>query len=65
MIGASAFPVTLLQEAQDEIDIPSYAKWGKLTMQETKARYPHADIIDYLHKGSESNQDKTIEKFKL
>ena len=31
--------------------IPSYAKWGRLAMKETKKRYPNADIIDYLHIG--------------
>jgi len=45
--------------------IPAYAKWGKLAIKETESKYPKARIIDYLHEGSESQKDFTIEKFKL
>lgn len=58
-----AFPVQ--QSASAEKDIPSYAKWGRMAMKETKAKYPDADIIDYLHRGSETKDGSTIEKFKL
>ncbi|HLG27867.1 MAG TPA: DUF3889 domain-containing protein [Paenisporosarcina sp.] len=51
--------------AHAQQEIPSYAKWGKLAMKETQAKYPNANIIDYLHVGSESKEDSTIEKFKL
>lgn len=44
---------------------PAYAKWGQLAMKEVKAKYPNAAIIDYLHEGSETVGDSTIEKFKL
>lgn len=44
---------------------PSYAKWGRLAMKEVHVKYPNADIIDYLHEGSASQGDLTIEKFKL
>src|SRR4051794_25735852 len=44
---------------------PAYAKWGKLAVQETQAKYPHANIIDYLPEGSETRSESTIEKFKL
>ncbi|MCG7345700.1 YqzG/YhdC family protein [Sporosarcina sp. ACRSL] len=44
---------------------PAYAKWGMLAIKETKQKYPDANIIDYLHVGSETNGDTTIEKFKL
>jgi len=59
-------PVTVHESvhAQDESE-PSYAKWGRLAMKETKAKYPDADIIDYLHIGKEENGDTTKEKFKL
>ncbi|MFD1361386.1 YqzG/YhdC family protein [Lentibacillus salinarum] len=50
---------------QPQQDIPSYAKWGRLAMKETKSRYPDADIIDYLHQGREDQEDATVEKFKL
>jgi hypothetical protein len=46
-------------------EIPAYAKWGKLAIKETQSKYPNANIIDYLHEGSESRGDSTIEKFKL
>ncbi|MBP1948987.1 YqzG/YhdC family protein [Virgibacillus litoralis] len=58
-----AFPVQ--QIAVAKIDIPSYAKWGRMAMKETKAKYPNADIIDYLHRGSETKDGSTVEKFKL
>ena len=51
--------------AQTKQEIPSYAKWGRLAMQETQTKYPNADIIDYLYEGSELKDDSTIEKFKL
>ena len=46
-------------------EIPAYAKWGKLAIKETQSKYPNANIIDYLHEGSETQEDVTIEKFKL
>lgn len=46
-------------------EIPAYAKWGQLAMQETQSKYPNASIIDYLHEGKESKENSTIEKFKL
>ncbi|GIO16435.1 hypothetical protein J19TS2_59900 [Cohnella xylanilytica] len=30
---------------------PSYAKWGRIAMQETRSRYESASIVDYLHAG--------------
>ncbi|WP_209809785.1 DUF3889 domain-containing protein [Ammoniphilus resinae] len=30
---------------------PSYAKWGRLAMVETKKKHPRAEIIDYQHVG--------------
>ena len=52
--------ISNIQEA-----VPAYAKWGKLAIKETHAKYPSAKVIDYLHEGSESKRDTTIEKFKL
>ena len=46
-------------------ETPAYAKWGKLAIKEVQTKYPKANIIDYLHEGSESKEDSTIEKFKL
>ncbi|KAA0966196.1 DUF3889 domain-containing protein [Sporosarcina sp. ANT_H38] len=46
-------------------EVPAYAKWGQLAIKETQSKYPNANIIDYLHEGSESKVDSTIEKFKL
>ena len=44
---------------------PAYAKWGRLAMEETKAKYPNAQIIDYLHIGKTTSQSIETEKFKL
>ncbi|MGF9966961.1 YqzG/YhdC family protein [Bacillus rhizoplanae] len=45
---------------------PPYAKWGKLAVQQTKEKYPQADIIDYLHIGRRPKTVNTsVEKFKL
>lgn len=48
-----------------EDDIPSYAKWGRLAMKETRSKYHDADIVDYLHRGREDKGESTVEKFKL
>lgn len=44
---------------------PAYAKWGRLAMQNTMAKYPSADVIDYLHIGREVGSVTSVEKFKL
>ncbi|GAB3053716.1 DUF3889 domain-containing protein [Virgibacillus ainsalahensis] len=44
---------------------PAYAKWSRIAIKETISKYPDADVIDYLHMGRESQDDATIEKFKL
>ncbi|WP_404451862.1 YqzG/YhdC family protein [Virgibacillus necropolis] len=44
---------------------PSYAKWGKIAMKETKEKYTHADIIDYLHISREKGMEYSTERFKL
>lgn len=55
------FPsIALTQE-----EIPAYAKWGRLAVKEVQSKYPDATVIDYLHEGSETKGDTTIEKFKL
>ncbi len=46
-------------------EIPAQAQWGKVAIKETQAKYTQAKIIDYLHVGSEVNEDSTIEKYKL
>lgn len=46
--------------------VPPYAKWGKLAVEETKKHYPQADIIDYLHIGRDSlGTHQAREKFRL
>lgn len=50
---------------QQHEQTPAYAKWGALAVKETKQKYPNANIVDYLHIGSETKDDTTIEKFKL
>ena len=63
VIGISNYTPT--SQTQTQVEIPAYAKWSQIAIKETKIKYPNADIIDYLHEGSESNADSTIEKFKL
>ncbi|MEK4424679.1 DUF3889 domain-containing protein [Solibacillus sp. FSL K6-1523] len=46
-------------------ETPAYAKWGALAMREAQNQYPHAQIIDYLHRGRETREDVIIEKFKF
>ena len=50
---------------QTQLEIPAYAKWSKIAIKETQLKYPNADIIDYLHEGSETNENSTTEKFKF
>ena len=45
--------------------IPPYAKWGLMAMEKTHAKYPNADIIDYLHIGRVTGPKTSTEKFKL
>lgn len=65
MISAHSAPTHIPTIAHAQQEDPAYAKWGKLALQETQAKYPNANIIDYLHEGSESKDGFTIEKFKL
>jgi len=46
-------------------EVPTYAKWGRLAMEETQSKYPSANIVDYLYEGSEVKGNSTIQKFKL
>ncbi|WP_042220920.1 YqzG/YhdC family protein [Oceanobacillus manasiensis] len=69
-LGLSAFigqalPPADVEPQQEQVQTPAYAKWGKIAMKETKAKYPNADIIDYLHEGSRKNGDSEVEMFKL
>ena len=63
IVNAAPTLIPAIAHAQQEI--PAYAKWGQLAMQETQSKYPHATIIDYLHEGRELKENSTIEKFKL
>ncbi|MET4559908.1 YqzG/YhdC family protein [Lysinibacillus parviboronicapiens] len=63
MVNAAPLHMSTIVHAQQQA--PSYAKWGRLAMKETQAKYPQAKIIDYLHEGKETSADATIEKFKL
>jgi hypothetical protein len=49
----------------DQKTEPAYAKWGRLAVEKTKAKYPHAQIVDYLHVGRVQNPKVTTETFKL
>jgi hypothetical protein len=45
--------------------IPSYAKWGRVAMKKAHAKYPNAQIIDYLHIGKITGAQTSTERFKL
>ena len=64
-ITYNSTPVHLPSIPYTHQEIPAYAKWGQLAMQETQSKYPNASIIDYLHEGKESKENSTIEKFRL
>lgn len=54
---------TIIEQPTSE---PSYAKWGRLAIQEAMKKYPTAEIVDYLHVGRQSISDSTAqETFKL
>jgi hypothetical protein len=63
LVNAASIHIPTILHAQQVQ--PAYAKWGKLAIKETQSKYPNAKVIDYLHEGSESQKDVTIEKFKL
>jgi hypothetical protein len=65
LIAVNAAPTHVSTIALAQQEVPAYAKWGRLAIKETQSKYPNANIIDYLHEGSESKEDSTIEKFKL
>ncbi|MCM3711398.1 DUF3889 domain-containing protein [Sporosarcina luteola] len=62
-VHASVADITIPTQQHEQT--PAYAKWGALAVKETKQKYPDANIVDYLHIGSETKDDTTIEKFKL
>ncbi|MEX2105168.1 MAG: DUF3889 domain-containing protein [Bacilli bacterium] len=58
--------ITTEHKAYAKPEEPTYAKWGRLAMQETKNKYPRADIVDYLHVGAVTESPSiTVDKFKL
>jgi len=62
---SSSVPMDLPAIELAQLEIPAYAKWGRLAVKETQLKYPHAEIIDYLHEGRETKENSIIEKFKL
>lgn len=65
LVGVIAIPTNTPSDNHPQIEIPAYAKWSKIVINETQLKYPNANIIDYLHEGSELNENTTIENFKL
>ncbi|WP_201000407.1 YqzG/YhdC family protein [Paenibacillus glycanilyticus] len=63
MLIAALFAIAVPSAAHAE---PSYAKYGKIAMQETANKYPDADIIDYKYEGHfTADGSRTEERFKL
>lgn len=46
-------------------EIPPYAKWGRMAVEETKKKYSEAKIVDYMYQGSHTSDDVTVQTFKL
>lgn len=44
---------------------PSYAKYGRIAMQEAANQYPDADIIDYKYEGHFAAGTRNEERFRL
>ncbi|MBP1971315.1 hypothetical protein J2Z83_003454 [Virgibacillus natechei] len=65
VISLQSLSLHMQETANAEDGDPPYAKWGQLAMQETKENYPNAQIVDYLHVGSQSGDNTTIQEFKL
>ena len=62
---SNSVPIDLPALELAQLELPAYAKWGRLAVKETQLKYPHANIIDYLHEGNETMEHSVIEKFKL
>ncbi|MEH7011310.1 YqzG/YhdC family protein [Neobacillus niacini] len=58
------FHLNQIAHAQQK-PIPPYAKWSKVALEKTKAKYPNAKIVDYLHIGRRSGQSTSTERFKF
>ncbi|WP_225229704.1 DUF3889 domain-containing protein [Sporosarcina quadrami] len=60
-------PATYIAQSTiaEEKEIPAYAKWSRLALEETTKKYPNAKIIDYLYIGTASQEEKTIATFQL
>lgn len=41
---------------------PSYAKWGRLAMEETSKAYEHSSIVDYKYEGRKQLPDGNAEE---
>ncbi|GAA0433245.1 MULTISPECIES: DUF3889 domain-containing protein [Virgibacillus] len=63
--GATSLIPTEQAAAAVVEEVPAYAKWGKMAVKATMAKYPDAEIVDYLYSGNEEQDDSRIEKFKL
>ncbi|WP_315905853.1 DUF3889 domain-containing protein [Priestia koreensis] len=44
---------------------PSYAKWSRIAIKETKKRYPMGQVTDFLYLGKAKENGDKVERFKL
>ncbi|GLO68178.1 MULTISPECIES: YqzG/YhdC family protein [Oceanobacillus] len=66
MVLAFMLPMNALgAPGNDAPQEPAYAKWGRIAVQEVKAKYPEDKVVDYLHVGRKTDDQETIETFKL
>ncbi|MCL6633271.1 MAG: YqzG/YhdC family protein [Alicyclobacillus herbarius] len=65
-LDEGARPVPVHRAPEGERATPEYARWGKVAVAKTAARYPDARVVDYLHVGRKSlGSDRATEQFKL
>ena len=59
-------PAVIAEASQPSKPIPAYAKWSRIAIKEAKAKYPSAQIKDFLYLGrSQQGENQTTERFKL
>lgn len=67
MLLSMSYPDSVMADSAGvQAAAPSYAKWGKLAMEETAKAYPDAAIVDYKYEGRfEAGPGGTEERFRL
>lgn len=63
--SALSYPFLVQQPAHaQQKPIPPYAKWSAIALEKTKAKYPNANVVDYLYVGRNNGDLTSTERFK-